>query len=153
MTDTWVSNGWVLHSGCIPCSFVCDSCSKHKYRCMSGEDMYVLDRKNAYGEGSKYLCSDCYEYRNCPCPTLKDCKCAESPAPVEVDFETGSRKTYNGCSNCYYHFFPCPNHCDCDESSLKIITFEEFVSVSGRFFDYPGTYEEFLKESPRPIRE
>lgn len=52
---------WKLVQGCIPCSFVCDRCDIHHYRCTNGAVMY--ERKNPRG----ILCGHCYQRKDEPC--------------------------------------------------------------------------------------
>jgi len=53
--------GWEFVRGCIPCSFICDRCDMHHYRCTNGAMMY--ERKHPPG----ILCGDCYMKRHEPC--------------------------------------------------------------------------------------
>lgn len=46
-------------TGCIPCSFLCDCCERHCYRCSGGEAMYKWGNKYTQ-EIYRILCGECY---------------------------------------------------------------------------------------------
>nr|QBK85588.1 MAG: hypothetical protein LCMAC101_01830 [Marseillevirus LCMAC101] len=142
---------WELHSGCIPCAFVCDCCGGMHHRCGSGENMWIYGKKS-YCDFEKMLCDRCYYSKDKRCP----CKAAPGFAPIEVDINTGARKTRNKCCKCYIHSFPCFS-CSLymKEGDEKIMTYHEFLDKVGRRYKYPNEYIDFLyqKGNRRPIRE
>ena len=52
-------SGYKLQTGCIPCSFICDCCDFHLYRCSTSIDMYYR------GDSSRpvrIMCGECYQH-------------------------------------------------------------------------------------------
>lgn len=50
---------YILQKGCIPCSFICDCCDLHCYRCSTGIDMYY---KGDRSRPTRILCGECYRH-------------------------------------------------------------------------------------------
>jgi len=142
---------WELHYGCRPCAFVCDCCERMCHRCGSGERMWVYG-KTSPCDFEKMLCDSCYYNKDKRCP----CKARPGPAPIEVDIETGARKTRNKCCKCYTRAYPCFS-CSLyikEGEEPAIMTYHEFLDKTGRRYKYPNEYSKFLRWSfEKPIQE
>jgi hypothetical protein len=146
--NKYPENFWQEHTGCTPCSFVCDCCDGMQHRCGGGAAMWVYGRKSHYGEAARMLCDRCYRNKN-----KQRCSCKINPgcAPIEVDIDSGSRRVRNKCCKCYEYTYPC-NGCSLyisdkeREEGIETMTYYEFLDRIPRSKRkrYPAEYKVFI---------